>query len=332
MHRFVNLLTSVFVLGLASVALAQEVEMIPRAGNPPELFFEAPDELQPVAERLAKIDPESFRPTMNFLGLGDAGPPIRVVLAPEGSEEAQRAPGWAVGYAISGAGLIVLMPARNPTYPDDSLEATLRHEVAHVLIHRASGRRGVPRWFNEGLAMIAGREWELDDRGRLIFATLEREDVELAKLDGLFYGEHANATRGYALSGAFVRYLIQVYGPRTPARILRRIADGRDFPEAFWGETGWTLSGASQAFWRHLNIWHKWVPLVGSSTFVWLMIALLALVAFKRRRDRDEEIRERWAEEERAQEEHEVAELVTYSTPELLSGEPSEETPDEWIN
>jgi hypothetical protein len=47
---------------------------------------------------------------------------------------------WIAGFASNGEGpekkdeMVVLFPARTPSYPNSSLEDVLRHEVAHVLI------------------------------------------------------------------------------------------------------------------------------------------------------------------------------------------------------
>lgn len=299
MHLSPSLLRAFPVLTLiAGLALIAGLGRSAAASAWPELRLEAPPTFAAVTARLEAIDPASFRPTLDLLGLAEAGPPIRVVLAPEDSPEASIAPTWAVGYAIGEIGLVVLLPERAPAYPDSDLEAVLRHEVTHVLVARAARRLPVPRWFNEGLAMVAGREWGLGDRSQLLLATF-RGDVRLAELDGMFYRDPTSAARAYALSGAFVRYLLGEAGPRAPARILRRVGDGIAFESAFRAETGLGFAETEAAFARHLGGWNKWLPLLSSSTIVWALIALLALWAFKRRRVRDEQQREVWNEEER---------------------------------
>ena len=40
--------------------------------------------------------------------------------------------------------------------------------------------------------------------------------------------------------------------------------------------------------------WYRWIPLLTSSFTLWAGIVLLALVAFRRRRQRDAEISARW--------------------------------------
>ena len=104
---------------------------------------------------------------MRLVGLDEAGPPIRVILAPARSDLARNTPRWIGGFAVASAETLVLFPGRAPSYPHNSLDALLQHEVAHILIGRAAQGRYVPRWFNEGLAMAAERTWALEDTTRL---------------------------------------------------------------------------------------------------------------------------------------------------------------------
>jgi hypothetical protein len=105
---------------------------------------------------------------MQLLRITDPGPAIRVVLASETSDWAHQVPSSTAGFAVAEDNLVVLFPSRSPTYPQDSLEDVLHHEVAHVLIARAADGRPVPRWFNEGLAMALERTWGLQDEARLL--------------------------------------------------------------------------------------------------------------------------------------------------------------------
>ena len=281
------------------VALCITATATEAAGRePPELRFEAPDVLAPQIEQLERLDDADLVSIMDLLGLDRPGPPITVKLAREGSPEARLAPSWAVAYAVGGAGLVVLIPSRVPGYPDDSLDTVLRHEIAHVLIARAARHRRIPRWFNEGLAIYASRDWGFEDRARLTWATLRRSGA-LADLDQRFAGGRHSATGAYALSAAFVRFLLDRHGPFVAARIFDEIAQGHSFEKAFHRTVGASIAAEEARYWRHLDIWSKWVPLLSSSTTLWILITLLALWAFKRRRERDAELLAAWDEEER---------------------------------
>jgi hypothetical protein len=241
---------------------------------------------------------------MTLAGLTDPGPPIPVILAPEGSPEALRVGSWVSGYALGAAGPVVLLAERGPTYPDRSLEALLHHEVTHVLIDRAARGQPVPRWFHEGVAMAAARAWNLEDRTRLAYQTLAGEPVRLAELDRWF-SDPGRVSAAYAVAGAFVRDLLRRHGQTVTGKILARLARGERFPAAYFAATGETLGAAEEQFWRTHGGWRRWVPFLTSSVALWMLVTTLALVAIWYRRRRDAELHARWeAEEQLHQLEH----------------------------
>jgi len=225
---------------------------------------------------------------MELVGLDAPGPPIRVVLAPESSTCAREAPAWVAGYtdaATSEAGsVVVILVERTPSYPDGGLEEVLAHEVAHVLIHRAAGGRSVPRWFDEGLAMLAARSWRLRDETELAMGLLWGERVPLWKLDGLFRGDRREVERGYALSGTLVQDLLERYGEAVPRIVLARLARGDTFDEAMRSATGASLADVGEAFYERQATLKRWIPILTSTAALWFGISVLAIVAALRRR------------------------------------------------
>lgn len=231
---------------------------------------------------------------MELVGLDAPGPDIRVVLAAESSPFAREVPAWVSGYTdalTSDAGsVVVILVERTPSYPDGGLEEVLSHEVAHVLIHRASGGRRVPRWFDEGLAMLAARSWRLRDQTELALGLLSGPRVPLWKLDDLFKGDRRQVERGYALSGTLVQDLLERYGPAVPRIVLARLAHGDTFDEAVRGATGATLIDVGEAFYERQGTLKRWIPILTSTAVLWFGISLLAIVAGIRKRRRRMEL------------------------------------------
>lgn len=297
---------------VAFVALSGAVTLLALVPGPPEirgpspaiqgsriqLIFEAPETLQPVVERLRRRDPQESDRLTRLVGLEEAGPPIRVVVAAEDSPRARAVAPWVSGYAFGEQGIVVLLPGRALYYPYDSLEEVLDHELTHVLIARAAGGGSVPRWFNEGLAMVAGNSWGLGDRARLTLVVLGGQAVPLGRVESWFGGDAAAVRRAYLVSGAFVSDLLARHGPTSAAAILDGVAAGLDFPTSFRRATGSDLATAEAAFWRRRTVWNRWVPVLTSSMVLWGAITLLALYAIRRRRQRSAAILRRWESED----------------------------------
>lgn len=288
------------MLRAAILALLVLVPTFAAAQRPPELIVQAPPSLERAAARVRSVEPGRLLDAMRLVGLEDPGPPIQVLLGPEGSDLAQ-VPPWVSGYAFGEEGVIVLLPARTPSYPDSSLEELLRHEVAHVLVARAAGNRPIPRWFHEGLAMIAGLSWGLDDRSQLTLTMVGDGGISLERLEEEFRGP--NVRGAYAIAGAFANDLLRRHGDDTAARILAEVKRGLSFEDAFRSATGVTLAEAEEAFWDRQTFWYRWVPILTSSVTLWLLITLLAIWAMGKRRARDAALRKVWEEEERRLEE-----------------------------
>ncbi len=266
----------------------------------PELRVEAPESLAAIAARIRGLEPAAIARIMQLVGMGDAGAPLLIQLATEDMEIARRTPRWIAGFALSSEGIIVIFPARSLSYPYDSLDDVLRHEIAHVLIARAAGHQAVPRWFHEGLALVAERSWRFEDRTRVAFA-LTGTRWSSRELDAAFEGGGSRAGAAYALSGALVRDVMQRHGADAPARMLSRMAAGDRFDAAFAAVTGATVRAYEDRFWR-ATWWSDVVPFVTSSVVLWFAVTLLGLFAIRTRRARRAARRQAWEEEERRQE------------------------------
>jgi Peptidase MA superfamily len=290
------LVAAAAALGIAGPGQAADA----RDGAAPALQVEAPPALARQAAAVRVLERGDWGPLLRLVGIRSPGPPIRVVLAPEGSRLAANVASWVSGYAVPELDTVVLFPGRVPSYPDGNLEALLHHEIAHMLLARAAGGRAVPRWFNEGVATVAAREWGIGDGARVLMATIGRGPRSLPELNAGFSGDGAAAARSYALSAALVRYLLQQRGDDVVRAVLAGVSRGADFDDAFAAAAGESVGAFARGYFRREALWTRWVPFVTSSTALWMAITALALLAIKRRRERDALLRDGWALEERS--------------------------------
>ncbi|MDA0738885.1 MAG: hypothetical protein O2999_10675 [Nitrospirae bacterium] len=261
-------------------------------------MFESPESLKPLAQRLQQVDPNQYQTIMDLVGLEQPGSPIRVILAPNESDLAKRVPDWVVGYALGEASTVVLLTDRVANYPYDSLEGVLLHEIGHILTHRAAGGHDVPRWFDEGLAMIAGRTWDVEERARLVWAMVSGHQVSFEELNEWFVSDSSSARSAYVIAHALTLDLIDQTSPDFPKQLLAKVASGIPFRDGFVMITSMTLEHAETKFWNEQTLWSRWIPVATSSGMVWLAITVLVFYAAIKQRKRAAAIKKRWEEED----------------------------------
>ncbi len=249
--------------------------------EPPQIEWRAPEALAPQAEQLERAGRGRLVAVMRLIGLQDAGPPIPVILVPEDAPLARETPAWVAGFATGGRA-VVLFPARTPSYPHESIEQLLQHEIAHILIARAAGGRHVPRWFHEGVALAAERTWSLGDRTQFAIDVAFGGSVPASSLDRLFEGDLRSVRRAYRLSGLLVEELLRAHGSDLPARVLAAMSAGLTFDAAFETSSGVSVNEASRAFWHRRRFWAAWLPWLTTPAALWTLITLLGLAAIAR--------------------------------------------------
>jgi hypothetical protein len=269
----------------------------PRAASQPiglDLTVEAAASLAQVADRVRHVDRQPLAGALARAGL-TIPPQIHVTLIPDSDPRARSTPVWIVGLA-SGSHDIAIFPERIGSYPNDSLESVVWHEVVHLALSAQAGDRPVPRWFHEGVAMSVEQGWGVTNQVQLLLATVGHPG--LADLGRLFDSETQPETDGaYLLAAALVSDLRQRHGAAVPGAIVDRVAHGALFADAFAMETGDTPDEAAEDAWQVYRRWTSWIPVVTSASSLWIGIMALAVVAFlttlhkrwRRRRQWDQE-------------------------------------------
>lgn len=283
---------AVITLLLVLAGAAAGVEL-----RPPTLVITARPELEPVARSLRDLEPASFTSTLTLLGLADPGAPITVQVVGEEEVPARAVPAWVAGYAVPAESRVVLLAERSPRYPDNRLETVLRHEVAHVLIHRASGGQGLPRWLDEGLALAASRETELGDLSRVALGRLLRGERSFAALDAAFGGSDREVAEAYAEAREVVRFLLREL-PGAAAHLLAARARGDSVDQAFRAATGSSLAAFEKRYHSSRSPAFEWLRLLSNPALIGLLLAGLAFAAFRARRRRDRLRQDLWEAEE----------------------------------
>ena len=275
------------LLGSASGVARQRGEL--------DLTVEAPASLAPVADRVRRMDRRQLTEALARVGLSMPAQ-IRVTLIAEDDVRARAIPVWTVGVA-SGQRDIAILPARIGSYPYDSLESVLWHEVVHLALSAQAGGRPLPRWFHEGVAMSVERGWGVTNQVRFLLAA--GGSADLADVERLFNaGTQPESASAYLLAAALVADLQQRHGAAVPGAIVDRVAHGAGFAEAFLLETGETPDETAARVWQIYRRWTSWMPAATSAFSLWIAILVLAVVAYLATRRKRSRRRRQWDRDE----------------------------------
>ena len=135
------------------------------------------------------------------------------------------APEWGEAVAFPDEHRIVMQGSAAASTAGDPREV-LRHELAHLALHEVLGELP-PRWFSEGYASFAAREWGREQVLATNVALAVRGAPSLAALDSAFSGGASRASAAYALSYRAVAELAALDPDRGLALFVR-----------YWRETG----------------------------------------------------------------------------------------------
>ena len=260
-----------------------------------DLRVDAPPALEAVARRVRGIDPGELARALAGAGL-QMPPRVEVTLLLEADPRASNTPRWVVGRAF-GTERIEIFPQRVTTYPYDSLDAVVRHEIVHLALTRRAGGSMLPRWFHVGVATTVEGGWGTGEQLRLLVGALERPTI--TDVDRLFVSDSAPATaQAYLLAAALVNDIRERHGADVPGRIADRVADGTGFQAAFRLVTGETVEDATARAWTGYRRVSRWIPALTSAGALWTFILALSGVAFVAQLRRRLRQRRQWAEED----------------------------------
>ena len=248
----------------------------------------------PGQERLARAllpPPDALR----FAGLPSRiltdGAPVHVFLAPDparwDSLTEGRAPEWGAGIALPQAGVVVLPGYVSDRTDTHGLPQILRHELAHIALHRFVDSTHIPRWFDEGYAMWTAGQFDADAGWKLRLAFISRRAPPLDSLSLDWPLLAADAQLAYLLSATAVRYLYSLGTAATFDRFLAAIRDRHSFEHALRDAYVLATPQFERQWRRHVKRQFGWLQLVAQTAFFWLVLTIAVLVLFAIRRHRD---------------------------------------------
>ena len=282
-------LAAPLVLPLASAAAdVRPEEMTSRRAG--DLVFHYPERFAPAVDALEASGPAELARLESELGLGEMAD-IDVWVLPEVDDfyelrgEPNRAPEWAIGLSLSDRSTIILVGGAHRGEAVD-LHKTFVHELAHVAMDRARGGYSVPRWFNEGFAIMHAEEWTPQRSDMLARSAAAGALSPLMELAHNFPGHHNSASLAYAQSFFVVRQMSHEFGDDIYARVLARVRDGQPFPQAFRAETNLSLAQVEAKWLQALKNNASGLSMLMDGMLVFFGASILFVVAYAVRRHR----------------------------------------------
>lgn len=207
-------------------------------------------------------------------------------------------PRYAAGVAFSERGLVLLTASsRYPGERHDLVEV-FRHELAHVALHDAVGRKNVPRWFNEGFAIHASKEAETARLQALWTATLADKLIPLKELTTGFPADASTASVAYAQAADLVRFLLRRDEAHRFESLISRLGRGQDFSQALADAYSTDLYNLEKEWKKDVAQRYTFWPIIFGGSLIWIAAFGLMIFAFVKRRGRAQKKLALWEREE----------------------------------
>ena len=240
---------------------------------------------------------------------GEFGLPLQkyvdVIIAPTAEAfqhmqpEGAHVPAWAIGVAYPADNLIILLSPRVRQRGRIDLIKTFQHELIHIALGQAfKGREHVPRWLDEGLAMIAGQEWSMARLSTITFAVLGRKLLPMETITESFPWDPGQAELAYCESFYFISFLKGRFGSDAFRSFMGAYIARKNFKQAIEDAYLVRWEEMEDLWLSYLRVRFSWIPLITSSTTLWFLATLIFLLGYLRKKRMNRLKLAEWKKEE----------------------------------
>jgi hypothetical protein len=195
------------------------------------------------------------------------------------------APEWGAAIAFPESRRIVMQGRSAGSDAGDPIEV-FRHELAHLALYEALGDKP-PRWFDEGYASYAAREWNREDALTANFALAVRGMPTFDELNEFFGRGSSAAQTAYALSYRAVSEMSALDPERGLSLLFANWRETESLDRAMRASYGMTLSGFEKLWQQRTRRRYGALALVGNITLAGLLLFLVMIPLYLARRQRD---------------------------------------------
>ena len=193
-----------------------------------------------------------------------------------------------VAFAVPEKNLIVIDYARMNLHPF-SLRMTFKHELCHLLLHRHTSSRRLPRWFEEGVC-----QWASDGIGEIFIdkswsgldaAIMADRVLDLRRLTKTFPRDKPSLVLAYEQSKSVVNYIDRQYGKGVVLDLLGHLKNGESMEAAALKSLGISTDELEKDWLSHLESTPRWLVYLADNLYgiLFFVAALLTILGFIRR-------------------------------------------------
>lgn len=210
-------------------------------------------------------------------------------------------PDYAAGVAYPEIGLVLLTV--KPVHPNSEhdLNEVFRHELAHVALEDAVGGRPIPRWFNEGFAVLASGETSYVRLQTLWTATVSDNLLTLQQMERTFPADESQAGIAYAQAADVVRFLVRREEQHRFRGLVSRLRDGETMDSALLNSYGEDAAALESEWREEVAKRYTFWPVLFSGTVIWAGTMGLFVMGWRKKRRKAKQTLARWEREEAAE-------------------------------
>jgi hypothetical protein len=175
--------------------------------------------------------------------------------------------------------LIVLDTSRVYTKPF-TLEATLKHELCHILLHHNIDRENLPRWLDEGVCQwTSGGIAELmASEGNRALEKAAMSDMVISIMNlSRFPQEEKSLLLAYEESKSIVEYIVNNYSEQGILQVLEYLKEGYSIDDSIQKSLSVSTSELEMKWLAHIKRKHTWFSYLSNN--IYTILFFLAAVA-----------------------------------------------------
>jgi len=207
----------------------------------------------------------------------------------------EKLPDWSQAVTKSKTGVVYLLINRED---GKSLVTVLRHELFHVLIGKNFSSGIIPRWFEEGTAMLFAKESFSDFTATLSKANITKSLMTLDEIENVLKFQKSKANLAYAESYLGVKMIVDALEWEGIQKILTQVNQNKNWETTFHSILEMDKDQFEWKLFEYIEDHYKWSFILQSEILFWVLLPFIAVLVFISIRLRNYRTIRRWEEED----------------------------------